>query len=303
MKTTINVESINQMAQQDIWSVIQFSERKYHDEIFRVASHIDELKKQQKIVLIAGPSASGKTTTAALLFQYLENLGVRTAIISLDDFFKNKADTPILPNGQPDFESVNTLDIDCLHKCFKQMIENGKTEIPHYDFKLGRRNGGRELSISDHVVIVEGIHALNPAIIPDGFGGNMHKVYISVRSQFENDGKIVITARNMRLIRRALRDYKHRNQTINSTLNMWQNVIDGEEQYILPFRKYAHDVIDSIHLYEPMIYKEMIAPLLEQNIDDNNLKLLNKIAAGLNCFLSASIDMVPNNSLINEFIK
>lgn len=299
----INIPALNDMLFQ-IGSrrLVERSEQRYRKEIQRVALEIDAQKKTRKIILIAGPSSSGKTTTAHLLCRYLEGMGVNSVSISLDDFFLSAEQTPRLPDGKPDFESVNALDIPRIHQSFAQLLEKGKTTIPIFDFKQGRPGGERELAITNHVVLVEGIHALNPILIPEGMGQRIYRLYISTSSEYERGGHILLTARDVRLCRRMLRDVRHRNASIRKTLDMWGSVADGERKYIAPFHSQANDVIDSVHWYEPMVYRELLLPLLPKDGGSRQRKL-DQIREALSLFEPLPLEVVPENSMLNEFVR
>ncbi|EEG31235.1 phosphoribulokinase/uridine kinase family protein [[Clostridium] methylpentosum DSM 5476] len=298
----VNIDLLNFEAQQDSAALIDRAERRYHTQIQDVARTVDKHKKEQKFILIAGPSASGKTTTSVLLQRQLVKMGVNSERISLDNFFKAKTETPLLPNGERDFESVDALNLDELHTCFTELVRDKRTSIPLFDFKLGRENGRLPLEITNDVLLIEGIHALNPRIIPPGLSGRFHKIYISVQTEFEEGGEVILSSKDLRLLRRMLRDHEERNSPIPCTMDMWNNVLRGERSYIRPFRSEADDVIDSIHVYEPLVYRDLLLPLLPIHPDCPHARKLSQLRSALQAFGSLSPDAVPEDSLIQEFI-
>lgn len=302
-KNSIDVCVINEMAAQGAQVIVDYSERRYHSEIKQVARAILAGLGRLKIVLIAGPSGSGKTTTAELLRQQLEQEGVGSATVSLDDFFIDNRHLPVLKDGTPDFESVYALDLSLLHRCFQELAQQGKTCIPQFDFTLGRANGYKKICIDQsHLLLVEGLHALNPLLVPSGMRDQVFRVYISVQSEFEMDRLQVLSSRDIRLMRRMLRDYKHRNSSIERTMKLWRNVRVGERKYIAPFKNQADEVIDSIHLYEPMLYRDLLLPLLPLHPDKIYQPKIAQIRQALDLFDPLTIGNIPENSMINEFI-
>lgn len=301
-KRQVNIDLLNFEAQRDGRDLIDRAERRYRSQILDVARTIDKHKKEQKLILIAGPSASGKTTTAILLQRRLMKMGVNSERISLDNFFRPKEEAPTLPSGEKDFESINALDLEGIHTCFTELVRDRRTSIPLFDFKLGRENGRLPLEITNDVLLIEGIHALNPAIIPPGLSGRFHKVYISVKTEFEQGGQVVLSSKDLRLMRRMLRDYESRNAGIPCTMDMWNNVLRGERSYIKPFMNTADDVIDSIHIYEPLVYRDLLLPLLPENPDCPHARKLGQLRGALGCFDPIDPDFVPEDSLIREFI-
>ncbi|MBQ8740119.1 MAG: nucleoside kinase [Clostridia bacterium] len=303
MINTLN--EINKMAKECPKEFIKACNDEYIRNITDIAKRI-ESDDDIKIVAIAGPSGSGKTTTAHILQDKLETLGETTAVVSLDDFYLPADKLPILPDGSADIESVNSLDIALIKECFQQIIENGTANLPEYDFKTKSRiPDAKRLNIGNHgIVIVEGLHAMNPLIADLVPRKNILKIYISVnRSVDDNNGVQMLSSRQIRLIRRVLRDDRFRGATATETLHLWNNVIDGERKYLYCFKDTADVKLVTFHPYELGIYRERFckmrstvnknAPCYEYFIDTAN---------ALERFDAIDSSLVPENSLIREFI-
>lgn len=298
----MDVTFLNFEARRDAPSLVEQSERAYHDRISGIARRIDRSKREQKLVLIAGPSASGKTTTSVLLRRKLEKMGVNAERISLDNFFLPKDQAPLLPSGEKDFETVHALDLEQLHRCFRELVTDKRTTIPLFDFKLGRENGRHPIEITNDILIVEGIHALNPLIIPPELAGSFRKIYISVTTEFSWEGRTVLTPVDLRLMRRLLRDLSGRNAALTETLAMWENVMAGERRFIQPYMGEADDVIDSVHLYEPLLYHRLLLPLLPRGLEGEQGRRFADLGKCLEQFGSLEPSLLPADSLIREFI-
>ena len=303
MINTLN--EINKMAKECPKEFIKACNDEYVKNITDIAKRI-ESDDDIKIVAIAGPSGSGKTTTAHILQDKLEILNETTAVVSLDDFYLPADKLPILPDGSADIESVNSLDIALIKECFQQIIENGTANLPEYDFKTKSRiPDAKRLNIGNHgIVIVEGLHALNPLIADLVPRKNILKIYISVnRSVDDNNGVQMLSSRQIRLIRRVLRDDRFRGATATETLHLWNNVIDGERKYLYCFKDTADVKLVTFHPYELGVYRERFckmrstvnknAPCYEYFIDTAN---------ALERFDAIDSLLVPENSLIREFI-
>jgi uridine kinase len=256
--------------------------------------------------MLAGPSSAGKTTTALRLKTALENLGVNTFTISLDDFYKNREDSPRLPDGTPDFETVNALDLPLLSKTLNTLMEKGAADIPVFDFVTGSRSdkiNRIELGKSD-VVVVEGLHALNPVITQTLPAQRLLKMYINVSSRiYDKDGDIILNKRNMRLIRRMTRDIRSRGSSFENTLSMWNTVGAGEDKYLFPFRDEADIKINTIILYESCVFRNIAIPMLgEISRSSVHYSDAQRLIRGLERFEPLSPEYVPENSLLREFL-
>lgn len=302
MKNTVS--EINRAAQ-NARTFINECEKNYHEEIMELARYICK-NKHIKIIMIAGPSGSGKTTTAHILKEYIKDTGVNARTVSLDNFYLDRESLPVLASGEADTESVNSLDLNCIQKSLLEIIKNGMGFLPRYDFKIGKRiENAEKIDIRDGgIIIVEGLHALNPVITDMLPRESLYKIYISVSAGiFDNGGNAVLSSRKIRFIRRTLRDEKFRNADINTTMKMWPLVISGEENYLYPFKPCADKVLVTLHPYELCVYKGCFLEMMETAERENPLySYAEKIASVLRQLCSIDASAVPYGSLIREFI-
>ena len=303
MKSTL--QTINEYALNDPAGLVEKAENHYDREITETAQRIAD-DDSLKIVAIAGPSASGKTTTAHILSEKLQNLGEQTEVVSLDDFYLPTEQLPLTEDGKYDIESVNALDKNLMKKCFGEIINTGRTELPKYNFAEKRRIlSARSIDISRRgIVIVEGLHALNPVITDLVPRKNIFKAYISVnRSVFDDNGDVLLTSRQIRLMRRVLRDRIFRGSSVNETLALWKGVVEGEKKYLYCFKDTADVLIKTLHIYEPCLYRNDFCALCDetQNITDCRDYFL-KTAEAVRKFVPLDEALIPHNSLIREFI-
>lgn len=303
MINTLN--EINEAAAKRPLDFIKECNAEYIDTITEVAKKIEK-DDDIIIVAIAGPSGSGKTTTAHILQNKLEELGETTAVISLDDFYLTANNLPLMPDGSLDIESVNSLDIPLINECFTQIISSGKTSLPKYDFKTKTRIAdAKQINIGNHgIVIVEGLHALNPLITDLVPRKNILKIYISVnRSVDDSNGVQMLSSRQIRLIRRVLRDDRFRGSTATETLHLWNNVIDGERKYLYCFKNTADVHLVTFHPYELGVYRERFCKM-RNTVGKNTpcYEYFIDTANALERFNAIDSTLVPEHSLIREFI-
>lgn len=303
MINTLN--AINKKALECPKEFINQCNGEYLENITGIAKRI-EADEDVKIVAIAGPSGSGKTTTAHILQEKLKSLGETVEVVSLDDFYLPVDKLPILPDGSIDIESVNSLDISLIKECFQDIIKSGKTNLPRYDFKtkLSIRNA-KVLDIGQKgIVIVEGLHAMNPLISELVPRKNIFKIYISVnRSVDDDNGVQLLSSRQIRLVRRVLRDDKFRGATATETLHLWNNVIDGERKYLYCFKDTADVQLVTFHPYELGVYRERFGKM--RNTVNKNAPCYDyfiKTANALERFEDIDSSLVPDDALIREFI-
>lgn len=285
---------------------VEQSEGRYNRIIENVAKKVAENSKIE-IIMLAGPSSAGKTTTAKKIREALKANGVNSYTISLDDFYLDNCDAPCFPDGTPDFETVDALDIPFFYEVMKKILETGEADIPEFDFLTGKRKDVyNHLKVSEkEVIIVEGLHALNPVITKDLPSDRLFKIYINVSSRIYDNGKeIVFNKRNMRFIRRLVRDYNFRGNDVEKTFEMWLTVRYGEDTYLFPYRHNADIKINTIHLYETCVLKETAIKLLSE-VDRFSpfYKESQRLIRNLEKFPVIDKSYIPENSLLREFIK
>ena len=285
--------------------VIQLAEANYNSQLAKTADIIFNKKGKVKIVLLAGPSSSGKTTTARKLEVYLKARGFKTHSISTDDYFLNRIDTPKKSNGDYDFESLRAVDIDLFNKHLIKLLAGEKVLIPEYNFVLGEREyKGRTLQMGENdIIIIEGLHALNPELTLAIDDSNKFKIYISPLTQLNIDNHNRIHTSDTRRLRRIIRDNKYRGWNAADTLRNWKNILEGEEEYVFPYQNKADIIINSALIYELGVLKTYAEPLLFSVSEDDEvypeaIRLINF----LRNFLPIPSDDVPKESVLREFI-
>lgn len=280
-------------------------EARYGNRLKQIAKDVAETGKNE-IIMIAGPSSAGKTTTAKKLREYLKEFGIDSRTISLDDFYLNNCDAPRFPDGTPDFETVDALDIKFFAETMNTLVNEGKALLPEFNFLTGRRNDElKEIVLgANDVIIVEGLHALNPIITDVLPSDRLLKIYINVSSRiYDERNNIILNKRNMRFIRRMVRDYKFRGNSVEKTYEMWLSVQYGEDMYLFPYKDNADVKINTIHLYETCVLKSMAMKLLS-GIDKKSefYKQSQRLMKSLENFPEIDDSKVPCDSLLREFI-
>ena len=279
-------------------------ERKYAD----IADQIYARRGSVKIVFIAGPSSSGKTSTSKRLAIQCRILGLNPKVIELDNYFVDREFTPRDEKGEYDFEALGAMDLDFLGKQLNELLEGREVEIPRFDFKEGRRyfNGDMMQLHEKDILIMEGIHALNPAMIPGVDSSKVFRVYASALTSLSIDENNNISTSDNRMLRRMIRDNRTRGVIPEETIMRWQSVRRGENRNIFPFQENADAVFNSAHIFELPVLKYYAEPLLRR-ISPNSpayteasrmLKFLDYIVA----LSPAEIAAIPPTSILREFI-
>ncbi len=301
-----NASDLNEIVSKGKYDeLIHLSETYYNQQLSRIADQIYERKSNVKLILLAGPSSSGKTTSSKKLQIYLKSQGIKTHQISLDDYYKNRIDTPRDEMGEMDYETIDAIDTSLFNKHMVKLLAGEKVLLPEYDFVLGERvykNKYLQLGNND-IVIIEGLHALNEKLTSSIERKNKFKIYISPLTQLNLDNHNRVHTTDTRKLRRIIRDSKYRGAPVEETLSMWKKIRLGEEKYIFPYQDEADSMINSSLMYELGILKTYAEPLLF-SIDENSehypeaLRLINF----LRNFLPIPSDDVPADSILREFI-
>lgn len=305
-KTHLDIAQINRKAVEDPQGLIEESEKRYRDQIAQIADQFCAGFPQRRLILLSGPTSAGKTTTSHNLDTELEKRGISTFPLSLDDFFFDRDQAPLLPDGKPDLETPRLIDIEMLEKSLSELFRLGSYDFPVFDFKLGRRSDKTfHYEYDAHTaIIIEGLHALNPVICGRPFFRNALKLYISIKSEYYLDGERVLNTRDLRFIRRIIRDNSFRGCPPAGTMAMWENVVQGEDKHIRPFRENADYWIDSLHLYEPLLYKpiaeELLVPCLSHPVYGAQAGQLLQM---LDPFIPLPPVSIPKDSLMREFLE
>ncbi len=300
-----DIGRINEEAKNNAADFISMTENVFRHDLRWIAEQICAMPGKRHVIMLSGPSSSGKTTSAKKLSDEFIDLGVDVQHISMDDFYLGREFVGLLPNGKPDFESVEALDIPLIKQTIEDITKKGECIIPQYDFKnSSRTNETKSIRAGENsVIIMEGIHALHP-IFSDGMTKeDVLKVYVSVKQGIKDNEEYVLTNREIRFIRRLVRDYKFRKTDPNDMLSMWNTIVDGEKCYIRPYRYTSDFTVNSIHIYEPCVMKNTALSVLEKIREDHpEYAFVQHLVSSLNRFEEADISLVPDNSLIREFL-
>ncbi len=288
----------------DIVELIRVNETLHDKKITKIAEKILE-DRDIKIVTIAGPSSSGKTTFSNRLKLHLMASEVRPLMISLDDYYLNRDRVPVDENGKKDFETINALDIELLNKNLKELMLGKEVEIPKYDFSSGqRKTKGEVVKITKNtIIILEGIHGLNDSLIEGISQSHIFKIYISCLTQLNIDSHNRMKTSVVRKMRRIVRDSLSRNFDAEETLEMWDRVRRGESKNIFPYQENADVIFDTSLAYEIGVLKPAVErELIKIKMDSPHYEEARKLLRLLNYFTIISDRYVPDESILKEFI-
>ena len=291
----------------DASEMIKIAEAFHEKKIAQMADAIFEANATRgaRLVLISGPSSSGKTTTAKRLGVHLHLLGLNPVLISLDDYFVERDKTPLDENGEYDYEAFDAIDRETFNEHLQRLYAGESVDIPRYDFITGKREWHPEPLRFDErsVLVVEGIHALNPALTTGIADDKKFKIYASALTSVSMDHLSRIPTTDNRLIRRIVRDCYTRGNDATATLQRWQSVRRGEEKHIFPYQEYADVMFNSVLFYEIPILKRFIEPMLHTVPDTvPEYAEARRLLEFLDNFVSVAPDEVPLNSILREFI-
>ncbi|HCB99945.1 MAG TPA: hypothetical protein DEP42_01795 [Ruminococcaceae bacterium] len=300
----IYLEEVNRQATENPRKFFRACNTSYERSLKQIVKRVLDEKKQ--FILLTGPSASGKTTTSLKLKQEFLAHGVHAVAISLDDFFKDREKVAILPNGKPDFESPNSLDLARFSDVAKNLLENGFASYHPFDFKKekGSEKIRRLQFPQGSVAIVEGLHALNPVVFSDLPEDSIFRLFVSVGSAFVNKNEeVVLSPRDVRLVRRILRDYRFRASDASNTLSLWPGVCQGEEQYIYPFKPFADAMLDTVFACEPCQFANMTLLNFTRAAQNGPLPAeAERLSKSLHLFEHMSQRIIPPSCVLREFL-
>ena len=286
-------------------NVIKVSEALHEKKIAEIATIITEKHEKANIVLIAGPSSSGKTTFSKRLSVQLAVNGLHTIQISLDDFFVDREHTPLDENGSYDFEALEAIDISFFNQVLLQLLSGEQVELPRFDFQTGTRmfRGDFIRMEKDNILIIEGIHGLNPALVPMINPENTYKIFISALTQISIDEHTYIPTTDNRLLRRMVRDAKYRGHSASSTIRQWPSVRRGEEKHIFPYQENADIMFNSALVYEIAVLKRYANSLLK-SVKENEPEYAEavRLLIFISYFNLIPETEIPPTSVLREFL-
>ena len=287
------------------FNLIKVSEALHEKKVASIADMISQRENKVRFVLVSGPSSSGKTTFSKRLSIQLMVSGLNPVVISLDNYFVNREDTPLDENGEWDFEHLHSLDLPLFNQHMKQLLKGEEVEIPTFNFEDGKRKAkGEILQLKDDTVLVlEGIHALNPELIPGIPIETIFKVYVSALTTISIDNHNWIPTADTRLLRRIIRDFRFRNYSARETIGRWASVRRGEEKWIFPYQENADVMFNSALLFELAVLKRHAEPILaEVPKSCDEYTETHRLIKFLNYFVPILDREIPPTSLLREFV-
>lgn len=284
--------------------VILVSEALQEMQISKIADQISDARDRIEVILIAGPSSSGKTTFSKRLSIQLVARGISPYALEMDNFFVDRERTPLLPDGNKDYESLRALDLKRLNHVVKELSAGNEVQLPYYNFHTGQSEDGKIAKLDKgDVIILEGIHGLNPSLLGDVDPENTFKIYVSCLTQLNLDRHNRISTTDTRMLRRIVRDARDRGYNASQTIARWESVRKGEKEHIFPYQENADVMFNSALAYELTTLKPVVEPLLRQvSFGTKEHIEAKRLLKFLEWFLPTTAEFVPDNSLLREFI-
>ena len=304
--TIPNVANLNEKTLDGLsGDIIKISEALHEKKVAEIANQINDRRNEIKIVLIAGPSSSGKTTFSKRLMVQLAVNGLRPFLISLDDYFIDRENTPKDENGEYDFEAIEAIDVKYFNEQLNQLLDGVSVELPRFDFTLGIRvASGKLLQLEPgNILVVEGIHGMNPNLVPHIPMENTFKIFLSALTQISIDDQNHISTTDNRLLRRMIRDSKYRNYSASDTIRRWPSVRAGEDKNIFPFQENADVMFNSALVYELAVLKKYAEPLLKSVPESQpEYSETSRLLKFLSYFKPIDDQEIPPTSVLREFL-
>jgi uridine kinase len=293
------------IARDNVSEIIKVAEALHEKKIARIADTITNRREDLRLVLVTGPSAAGKTTFSKRLSAQLQVNGIRPLALSMDNYFVNRESCPRDENGELDFEALDALDLELFNRHLADLLEGREVSVPRFDFETGRRKDEhRNLWLEDdQLLLVEGIHSLNPKISASVPERHKFRIYISALTQLTINDHSRISTTDTRILRRMVRDSRYRNYSAAQTLKRFPSVIHGERRNTFPFQENADMMFNSALAYELAVLKDMAVPLLEKiPAADETYTEAQRLLTFLMLFRPVAADEVPPTSILREFI-
>lgn len=300
-----NAVDFNDLGEEEIRELILVDEARHEKKIMEMAQVIAKGLPLARLILLAGPSSAGKTTFAKRLAVQLRILGIQTLNVSMDDYFLDRNNTPLTPLGAMDFESIHAMDLPLFNRHLCQLLAGEEVILPRYDFTKGQRSPeGHSCCLEENkVIIIEGIHALNPQLTAEIASGYKQKIYISPLIQLNLDDHTLISTTDYRLLRRITRDSQFRNHSPEQSLALWPAVRLGEMANIFPFQEEAGFYFNSSLIYELAVLRPLVEGYLTA-LDPHSpvYQEAKRLLGFIQYFRPLAADLVPANSICREFI-
>jgi uridine kinase len=284
--------------------IVLVSEAFHENHLARIANQIGDQLDRSRIILIAGPSSAGKTTTSRRLTVQLLALGISPFPLELDNYFLDRDKTPLDADGKPDFESIDALDLPLLAEHLQHLVKGEEVQLPRYNFKTGKREEGVVIRLKNgQPIILEGIHGMDPRLIPTSISGEAYRIYVSALTQLNLDRHNRVSTTDTRLIRRIVRDARERGYSAAQTIANWESVRRGEKRHIFPYQENADVMFNSALAYELAALKPFAEPLLRQvQYGTPEYIEAKRLLAFLEWFLPLDISLIPQTSIVREFL-
>ena len=304
MKLENSVDLNKIVSEGKINDIIRIDETLQNNKLLEVARNINEHKKKIKVVLIAGPSSSGKTTTSIKLCTFLQSFGLNPKVLGMDDYFVDRENNPKDKDGNYDYECLEAIDIKLFNDQVEKLLSNKEILTPTYNFITGKKEFKNKMKLQNNdILIIEGIHAIDTHILDNIERNKKFKIYISALTELNIDDHNRVSTTDHRLLRRIIRDNRTRGYDVETTIKNWASVRNGEEKYIFPYQDEADVTLNSALIYEMGVLKTYVEPLL-YSVQDTSpyYEEAKRLIRFLQMFFPIPSDAIPQDSVLREFI-